>query len=58
MREFTIDADPIFQREVEQKYLAARLAFEHGQVPVEPCCKPGTKAHQQCPAMGCPIKRL
>lgn len=58
MREFTIQADLPFQAGVRKRYLEARQAVADGAPPMEPCCWIGSPLLNQCPAMGCSMKRM
>lgn len=57
MREFTIEADIIFQKRTEALYLAAREAVEDGVMPMA-CCNPGSALSKSCPARSCPVKAM
>ena len=55
MREFTIEADPFYQEQTRQKYLAVREAVRLGEPP-SMCCQAGSAQSKSCPARRCPVK--
>ncbi len=57
MREFTILADPEFQAEVAQKYLAVREMVKTRTLPIAFCCGPKSAMAKECPALICEMKR-
>lgn len=57
MREFTIEADIVFQLQVRTRYLKARDAVTAAEPPMV-CCNPGSAKSKSCPARACPVKSM